>query len=37
LSGITVPVKLGGMDMTEFEPSRLGTRAQYVQQFTLKT
>ena len=28
--------KLGGMDMTEFEPSKLGTRAQYVRQFTLK-
>jgi hypothetical protein len=28
--------KLGGMDMTEFEPSKLGTRAQYVRQFTQK-
>jgi hypothetical protein len=28
--------KLGGMNMTEFEPSKLGTRAQYVRQFTLK-
>lgn len=26
--------KLGGMDKTEFEPSKLGTRAQYVEQFT---
>jgi hypothetical protein len=36
LSGITVRDRLGGMDMTEFEPSKLGTRAQYVRQFTLK-
>ena len=28
--------KLGGMDKTEFEPSKLGTRAQYVRQFTFK-
>lgn len=28
--------KRGGMDMTEFEPSKLGTRAQCVRQLTLK-
>jgi hypothetical protein len=34
LSGITD--KRGGMDMTEFEPSKLGTRVQYARQLTLK-